>query len=116
MRTGRRCACFTRYGTSRCTRSTASISSATRSAWAAAPVVSLEAVLQEDPEAIFGTAEKNYGGVNLWRQYATMKAVRGDNLYTLDGNLLNRAGPRMIAGTAALCEKLEMARQHRKAP
>jgi len=83
---------------------------------AVAPVVSVEAVLQEDPEAIFGTAEKNYGGVNLWRQYATMKAVRSDNLYTLDGNLLNRAGPRMIAGTAALCEKLELARQHRKAP
>ena len=81
-----------------------------------APVVSIESVLQEDPEAIFGTAEKNYGGVNLWRQYPTMKAVRNDNLYTLDGNLLNRAGPRMIVGTAALCEKLELARQHRKAP
>ncbi|WP_295990086.1 cobalamin-binding protein [Rugamonas sp.] len=79
-----------------------------------APVVSVEGVLQEDPEAIFGTSEKNYGGVNLWRQYTTMKAVRGNNLFTLDGNLLNRAGPRMIAGTAALCEKLELARQHRK--
>ena len=31
----------------------------------------------------------------------------------VDGNLLNRAGPRMIAGTAVLCEKLELARQHR---
>ena len=81
-----------------------------------APTVSVEAVLQEDPEAIFGTAEKNYGGVNLWRRYATMQAVRSDNLFTLNGELLNRAGPRMIAGTAALCEKLELARQHRKQP
>ncbi len=79
-----------------------------------APVVSTEAVLQADPEAIFGTSEKNYGGVNLWRPYATMKAVRNDNLYTLNGELLNRAGPRMVAGTTALCEKLELARQHRK--
>lgn len=79
-----------------------------------APVVSTEAVLQADPEAIFGTSEKNYGGVNLWRPYATMKAVRHDNLYTLNGELLNRAGPRMVAGTTALCEKLELARQHRK--
>ncbi|MCU6502615.1 cobalamin-binding protein [Rugamonas sp. A1-17] len=79
-----------------------------------APVVSNEAVLQADPEAIFGTSEKNYGGVNLWRPYTTMKAVRNDNLFTLDGELLNRAGPRMVAGTAALCEKLELARQHRK--
>lgn len=79
-----------------------------------APVVSNEAVLQADPEAIFGTSEKNYGGVSLWRPYTTMKAVRNDNLFTLDGELLNRAGPRMVPGTAALCEKLELARQHRK--
>jgi iron complex transport system substrate-binding protein len=81
---------------------------------AVAPIVGIEAVLQEDPEAIFGTSEKNYGGVNLWRPYANLKAVRNDNLFTLNGELLNRAGPRMIAGTAALCEKLELARQHRK--
>jgi len=79
-----------------------------------APVVTIESVLEADPEAIFGTAEKNYGGVNLWRQYPTMTAVRNANLFTVDGNLLNRAGPRMIAGAAAMCEKLELARQHRK--
>ncbi|HEX8406331.1 MAG TPA: cobalamin-binding protein [Duganella sp.] len=79
-----------------------------------APVVSVEAVLQADPEAIFGTAEKDYGGVTLWKPYTTMKAVRNDNLFTLDGELLNRAGPRMVAGASALCEKLELARQRRK--
>jgi iron complex transport system substrate-binding protein len=78
-----------------------------------APVVSVESVLEADPEAIFGTAEKDYGGVNLWRPYKTLKATRQDNLFTVDGNLLNRAGPRMIAGTAVLCEKLEEARKHR---
>lgn len=80
-----------------------------------APVVSVEAVLEADPEAIFGTAEKDYGGVNLWRPYKTLKATRQDNLFTIDGNLLNRAGPRMIAGTAVICEKLEEARKHRPA-
>ena len=79
-----------------------------------APIVSIESVLQEDPEAIFGTAEKNYGGVNLWKPYRTLSAVRNGNLFTVDGNLLNRAGPRMISGAAVLCEKLELARQHRK--
>jgi iron complex transport system substrate-binding protein len=78
-----------------------------------APVVSIESVLQADPEAIFGTAEKNYGGVTLWKPYGTLTAVRNNNLFTLDGDLLNRAGPRMVQGTAALCEKLELARQHR---
>ncbi|MCD2519631.1 cobalamin-binding protein [Massilia sp. G4R7] len=79
-----------------------------------APIVSVESVLKEDPEAIFGTAEKNYGGVGLWRSYPTLLATRNDNLFTVDGDLLNRAGPRMIAGTAVMCEKLELARQHRQ--
>jgi iron complex transport system substrate-binding protein len=78
-----------------------------------APVVSVEAVLQENPEAIFATAEKNYGGVSMWKAYPTLAAVRNGNLFTIDGNLLNRAGPRMIAGAAQLCEKLELARSHR---
>lgn len=80
-----------------------------------APVVSIEAVLQADPEAIFSTAERSPrdGGLEIWRPYKTMTAVRNGNLMTLDGNLLNRAGPRMIAGTAALCEKLEQVRSHR---
>ncbi len=81
-----------------------------------APVVSFESVLGEDPEAIISTGErsKEDGGVSVWRPYGTMTAVRRDNLFQLDGNLLNRAGPRMVAGAAALCEKLELARQRRK--
>jgi iron complex transport system substrate-binding protein len=83
-----------------------------------APVVGVEAVLQADPEAIFSSAERSEsdGGVNLWKPFPNMTAVRRANLFRIDGNLLNRSGPRMVAGTAALCEKLELARQHRKAP
>jgi iron complex transport system substrate-binding protein len=78
-----------------------------------APVVTLESVLQENPEVIIATAEKNYGGVQLWKTYGTMTAVSRNNLFTLDGHLLNRAGPRMIQGTATMCEALEQARQRR---
>ncbi|MDQ7969451.1 MAG: cobalamin-binding protein, partial [Oxalicibacterium faecigallinarum] len=31
----------------------------------------------------------------------------------IDGDLLNRAGPRLIQGTQAICEKLELARSRR---
>jgi iron complex transport system substrate-binding protein len=79
-----------------------------------APVVSVEGVLEKNPEAIFATAEKNYGGVSMWKPYGTLLAVRNDNLFTIDGDLLNRSGPRMIAGAAMLCEKLELARRHRR--
>ncbi|NMM27276.1 MAG: cobalamin-binding protein [Glaciimonas sp.] len=85
-----------------------------------APNVSIEAVLQENPEAIFSGDQRNQrtqpsgGGVTLWQRYSTMTAVQRGNLFSLDGDLLSRAGPRMIDGAAALCEKLELARQHRK--
>jgi iron complex transport system substrate-binding protein len=81
-----------------------------------APVVSIEAVLQENPEAIFGSSERSdpERGINMWKAFPSVTAVRRDNLFKLDGNLLNRAGPRMIAGARVLCEKLEIARQHRK--
>ena len=82
-----------------------------------APVVGIEAVLQDDPEVILGGARsKEEDSVAMWRSFPAMTAVRRANLMQVDGNLLNRSGPRMIAGAAALCEKLELARQHRKTP
>lgn len=82
----------------------------------AAPNISIEAVLQQDPEVIVSGDQRNQssGGVNLWKPYTTMTAVRRGNLFSLNGDLLSRSGPRMIDGAAALCEKLEQARQHRK--
>jgi len=80
-----------------------------------APVVNIEAVLQEDPEAIISGSTAPDGGIGMWKPFPGMSAVKRGNLFRIDGNLLNRSGPRMIAGTASLCEKLEQARQNRKA-
>jgi len=80
-----------------------------------APEVSAEAVIAADPEAIFGGErdEQAEGGLNLWKPYKSMLAVRRGNLFSLSGGLLSRAGPRMVDGAAELCEKLELARQRR---
>lgn len=79
-----------------------------------APVVDIEAVLQEDPEAIISGSTAADGGLDMWQSVPGMTAVKRGNLFRVDGNLLNRSGPRMIDGAAELCEKLELARQHRK--
>jgi iron complex transport system substrate-binding protein len=81
-----------------------------------APQVSIEAVLQENPEAIFGGDQHDPAdaGLNIWKPYKTLTAVQRGNLFTLGGELLTRAGPRMVQGAANMCEKLELARQRRK--
>ncbi len=83
-----------------------------------APIVGIESVLEHDPEAIFGGLGRgdNEDGIAMWRAYPTMAAVKRGNLYRLDAKLLNRAGPRMITVAAALCDKLDQARQNRRAP
>lgn len=80
-----------------------------------APVVSIEAVLQENPEAIVtgSNQQKTETGLELWQNYSALLALQHHNLFAIDADLLNRAGPRMIEGATALCEALERARLHR---
>jgi iron complex transport system substrate-binding protein len=80
-----------------------------------APEVGVEAVLQQDPEAIVAGDEHapSDRGAGIWKPYASMTAVKRGNLFTLDGELLTRPGPRTAIGAARLCEKLDSARRHR---
>ncbi len=81
-----------------------------------APEVSMEAVIKADPEAIFGgdQHDPNDKGLTIWHHFKGMQAVRRHNLFTLGGELLTRAGPRMVDGASDMCEKLELARQRRR--
>lgn len=82
-----------------------------------APIVGVESVLQENPEAIFGGLGRgnDEGGIAMWKAYPGLTAVKRGNLFRLDSKLLNRAGPRMIGVASTLCEKLDHARQNRPA-
>jgi iron complex transport system substrate-binding protein len=81
-----------------------------------APEVSVEAVLQQDPEAIVGGPRfgPDDRGITLWESFPTMTAVRRGNLFTLGSELLTRPGPRIADGAAELCAMLEQARQRRR--
>mgnify|MGYP000008682080 CR=1 FL=1 len=80
-----------------------------------APSVSIEAVLQADPEVIAGDEQHgpDDAGITIWKPYKTMTAVARGNLFTLNSELLTRSGPRLPQGVAQLCERLETARQRR---
>ena len=75
------------------------------------PSVSTEAVAKANPDAILMTDSES-SGLDRWRALPTLKATRFDNLFSIDGTLVNRAGPRVIEGATQLCEKIEMARDH----
>ncbi len=79
-----------------------------------APSVSVEAVLAARPEAIIAGAD---GAVRPpwldgWKKWTTLPAVANGSLYTVDANLLHRAGPRFVEGIEQLCAALDEARAH----
>lgn len=73
-----------------------------------APHVSLEAVLAEKPQAIVasGMGESRPDWVDDWRQWKSLPAVAGDHLYFIPPDLIQRHTPRLLEGTARLCEFL----------
>lgn len=82
---------------------------------ASAPVVGIESVLLENPEVMMtgDRQAKTSGGLDMWKAYSNLLAVRRDNLFSLDADLINRAGPRLLKGAALVCEKLQLARSRR---
>ena len=75
------------------------------------PSVSIEAVAKANPDAILMTDTEN-SGLDRWRSLTMLKASQRDNLFVINGTLVNRAGPRIIEGATQLCEKIDMARDH----
>jgi iron complex transport system substrate-binding protein len=90
------------------------------------PVVSTEAVVAADPEAMF-TASEEGGGAPAWQRrpddpsFATwqrhrrMSAVRNGWLFTLNGDGISRLGPRIVDGARAMCAALDLVRRERSA-
>ncbi|MGF6756841.1 cobalamin-binding protein [Paraburkholderia sp. GAS42] len=83
------------------------------------PAVSTEAVLAANPEAIVTaspgatTPDRTLPQIDKWRAWPALDAVAHDNLFTIDGDLINRPAPRIAQGATLLCQDLEMARSRR---
>jgi len=77
-----------------------------------APTVNLESVMAADPEVII-TARPQAGDRSshaYWRRFPGLFAVEAGNLYTMPVNEMHRHGPRAIAATRLLCQRIEEAR------
>ena len=78
-----------------------------------APTVSIEAVLKANPEAIIASTGEQDDVLGSWRRFPGLAATARGNLLTIDGELLNRSGPRVLDGTEALCRQLDAVRSKR---
>jgi iron complex transport system substrate-binding protein len=81
-----------------------------------APAVSVEAVLAADPEAIVasGMGIDTPIGLDDWRRWTRMKAVRRGNLFHVAADLMQRPTPRLLDGAEQFCRDLETARGRRR--
>ncbi len=76
-----------------------------------APQISIESVLIRNPDVIIHTSvDKESSGLAFWRKYPALKAVQRGHLFSLNPDLLDRPGPRMVDGVEALCRALDKAR------
>lgn len=74
------------------------------------PRLSMEVVLQEDPEVILFPAGRAEGIVEgeeeRWQRWTTLSAIRLKQLRRVPNELLNRPGPRIVQGIEALARAI----------
>lgn len=83
------------------------------------PTVSVEAVVAGNPEAMMTAGlgatrpDKPLADFSMWEKWRSVTAVARNNLFIIDGDLVNRAGPRVVQGAAQICKDLDIARSRR---
>lgn len=81
------------------------------------PTVSTEAVLAANPQAMFTAtvgatpATRPLADLAMWRRWPQLSAVAHHNLFSIDGDLIDRPGPRVLQGAQIMCRDLDRARQ-----
>lgn len=75
-----------------------------------APTVSVEAVLAADPDAILTPSDAKDAPLKSWQRFSRMKAVAANNLFVVNADWLNRAGPRIVDATEEVCKTLDLVR------
>lgn len=75
-----------------------------------APTVDVESVLAADPQVILSPSDAKDQPLQRWRQFTGLRAVRTGQLYTVNADWLNRAGPRVLDAATQVCGLLDQAR------
>lgn len=80
------------------------------------PVISVEALLEANPEVIISSVSNEGAGIEVkarMSRFPGMKAIRHNHMYSIDPDLLHRQTSRLIEGATAVCARMENARSAR---
>ena len=74
--------------------------------------VSLEAVLQSDPDVIVasGMGNRRPSWLDDWKKWPRLRAAHNNNLYFIPSDYINRPTPRLLQGAESLCKILDKVR------
>jgi len=77
-----------------------------------APKISIESVLDRNPDAIVasGMGEERPDWLDQWLAWPTISAVKQKNLFFIHPDLLQRHTIRLLRGAQQLCEQLDLVR------
>jgi len=78
-----------------------------------APRISIESVLDRDPQAIVasGMGNERPEWLDDWQSWPGLKAVENGDLYFVPPDLIQRASVRILDGASRLCEQLQTVRE-----
>lgn len=80
-----------------------------------APAVSVEAVVDRNPEVMLASTDAGEDGFTEWQRWPDMAANLYGNLFLLPADEIARATPRLVIAGRALCLALQQARTNRRA-
>ena len=79
-----------------------------------APLVSVEAVLDHDPEVILASSDAGPSAFDEWDRWPGMAANRFGNRFLMPADQIARPTPRLQVAARAVCDVLDQARSHRR--
>ncbi len=78
-----------------------------------APLVSVEAVLERNPEVMLASTDAGDRAFDEWDRWPDLAANRYGNRFLMPANDIGRPTPRILRGARAVCEALDQGRQNR---
>jgi iron complex transport system substrate-binding protein len=79
-----------------------------------APIISVEAVLQRDPEVLLASEDAGVDAFSDWDRWPELAANKYANRFMMPADEIGRATPRLVIAAEAVCDALSKARRNKE--